>query len=66
MIKKKQIDKYNTTKNGHSVVGQGINGGNSVSGGIADLKIDNTKNQTFSSDVEDNHSVHGISIGNTL
>lgn len=47
---KKKMDKYNTAKHG----GQGVPHGN---GGLADLKIENSKNQTFNSDIEDSHSV---------
>jgi hypothetical protein len=35
------------------------------SGALGDLKIENSKNQTFNSDLEDSASVHGL-VGNNL
>ncbi len=36
-----------------------------LKGGISDLKIENVKNQTFNSDVEDSGSIHGL-VGSTM
>ncbi len=46
----KQLEKYKTTKQNQGLNPQG-------SGGLADLKIENSKNQTFNSDLEDSASV---------
>lgn len=49
---KKKLDKYKTTKNGPLI----SNG----SGALGELKIENSKNQTFNSDLEDSASAHGL------
>eukprot|EP00347_Sterkiella_histriomuscorum_P018074 403346890 len=57
--KKPSMDKYKTNKGNTNMLGQ-------ASGTLADLKIENSKNQTFNSDFEDSTSVQGANIVNGI
>lgn len=54
----KQVDKYKTTKQSQLVPQN--------SGGLNDLKIENSKNQTFASDLEDSPSIQGLTGSNLV
>ena len=54
----KQVDKYKTTKQSHLVPQN--------SGGLNDLKIENSKNHTFASDLEDSPSIQGLTGTNLV
>jgi hypothetical protein len=55
----KQVDKYKTTTKQSQLVPQN-------SGGLNDLKIENSKNHTFASDLEDSPSIQGLTGTNLV
>lgn len=55
----KQVDKYKTTTKQSQLVPQ-------HSGGLNDLKVENSKNHTFASDLEDSPSIQGLTGTNLV
>ena len=53
----KNMDKYKTTKQGLVAQGSGV---------LGDLKIENSKNQTFNSELEESASAHGLNTNNLV